>query len=129
MIYEKRIVSTIVWGLIFGFISWGIARICGALPLSGAVSIILSRTILGFVIGISAWRIAWWWHGILLGLFFSLPSGFASLWLGYGWGKGFVPALVTGIIFGFLIELLTTVVFKAEMREAKVEEKKGEKKE
>ena len=128
MVYEKRIVSALVWGVIFGFISWGLVRVSGDVPLSGAVAIILSRTLLGFVIGISAWRIVWWLHGILLGLFFGLPSGFASLWLGRGWGAGFVLTVVTGIIFGFLIELLTTVVFKAELRGAKPEEKKEEEK-
>jgi len=119
MIYEKRVVSATIWGVIFGFISWGLMRISGHIPVQGAVAIILSRTLLGFVIGISAWKITWWLHGLLLGLFFSLPSGFAYTWAGVGWGTGFVLTLVIGIIFGILIELLTTVVFKAEMRETK----------
>ena len=127
MIYEKRIVSATIWGVIFGFISWGLAQISGDIPLSGAVAIIFSQTLLGFVIGISAWKITWWLHGCLLGLFFSLPSGFTFIWVGFGWGAGFVPTLIIGIIFGFLIEFLITVVFNAEMRqEVKEKEKKKE---
>lgn len=129
MIYEKRVVSATIWGLVFGFILWGITRIFGGIPFSGAVAIVLFQALLGFVIGISGWKITWWLHGTLLGLFFALPAGFTSLWLGRGWGKGLAVTLITVIIFGFLIELLTTVVFKAEIREAKVEEKREEKEE
>ncbi len=131
MIYEKRVAGTTVWGTIFGFISWGLIVIFGAIPPTGAASIIISRGLMGFVIGISAWKISWWLHGSLIGLFFGLTSGFASVWAGYGWGGGFTLLLLTGIIFGFLTELLTTVVFKAEMREPeyKEEKRKEEKKE
>ncbi len=124
MIYEKRIISATIWGVIFGFISWGLVQIFGDVPLSGATAIIFSRALLGFVIGISIWKITWWLHGSLLGLFFSLPLGFIAIWVGFGWG-GFALTLVTGIVFGFLIELLTAVAFKAEMRVGiKKEEKK-----
>lgn len=126
MIYEKRVVSATIWGLIFGFVSWGLVRISGPFSLSGAAAIVLSRTLLGFVIGISAWKIAWWLHGLLLGLFFALPSGFFCVWAGMGWGIGFVLTVAVGIAFGILIEFLTTVIFKAEMREAKTEEKEEE---
>lgn len=129
MIYEKRVVSATIWGVIFGFISWGLMHVSGPISMSGAVAIILSRTLLGFVIGISAWRIGWWLHGLLLGLFFALPSGFAYTWAGLGWGTGFVLTVVTGIIFGILIEFLTTRVFKAEMREAKAKGEQEEKEE
>ena len=128
MMYEKRVASTTVWGLIFGFVLWAIARIPGAIPVSGAVGIVLSLTLLGFVMGISAWKIAWWLHGILLGLFFGIPVGFFAVCGELGWGRGFLLAVIGGIVFGFLIELLTTVFFKAGMRKAKVEERKEEKK-
>ena len=129
MIYEKRVVSTTVWGVIFGFILWALLTTSGKVTLSGAVSIILYQALMGFVIGISAWKISWWLHGLLIGLFFSLPLAFGSLWIGMGWGRGFVLTLVIGIVFGFLIEILTTLVFKAEMRIPQVEEKKEEKEE
>jgi len=129
MIYEKRVVSTTVWGVIFGFILWALLTTSGKVTLSGAVSIILYQALMGFVIGISAWKISWWLHGLLIGLFFSLPLAFSSLWIGMGWGRGFALTLVIGIVFGFLIETLTTLVFKAEMRIPQVEEKKEEKEE
>lgn len=129
MIYEKRVVSATVWGVIFGFILWALLTTSGKVTLSGAVSIILYQALMGFVIGISAWKISWWLHGLLIGLFFSLPLAFGSLWIGMGWGRGFALTLVIGIVFGFLIETLTTLVFKAEMRIPQVEEKKEEKEE
>jgi len=132
MVYEKRVVSATIWGVVFGFISWALAMIGKAVPASGVVTIILSFSVMGFVIGISAWKIRWWIHGFLMGLIIILPSSFGAIWAGRGWGAGFIPTIVTGIVFGFLIELLTTVVFKAEMREGKAKEepeKKEEKKE
>ena len=127
MIYEKRVVSTTIWGIIFGFISWGLIGISGKVSLFGAIAIILWWSLLGFTVGISAWKIKWWLHGILLGLFFSIPAGFFCLWSKLDVGMGFVLPIILGIVFGLLIELLTTVVFKAEMREAK--EKREEAKE
>jgi len=129
MVYEKRVVCATIWGIVFGFISWALAMIGGRVPASGVVTIILSYAVMGFVIGISAWKIKWWIHGFLMGLIITLPTSFGALWVKRGWGAGFIPTIVTGIIFGFLIELLTTVVFKAEMREAKAKEKPEKKEE
>jgi len=132
MVYQKRVICAAIWGIIFGFISWALSMISRPVPPFGIVTIILLFAIMGFMIGISAWRIKWWIHGVLIGLIISLPSGFGAIWVGRGWGAGFIPVIVAGIIFGFLIELLTTVAFKAEMREGKAEEepeKKEEKKE
>jgi len=131
MVYQKRVVCATIWGIILGFICWALAMIGGAVPISGIVTIILSYIVMGFMIGISAWKIRWWIHGFSMGLIISLPSSFGAVWAGRGWGTGFILTIVIGIIFGFLIELLTTVVFKAEMREGKAKEepeKKEEKK-
>lgn len=127
MVYQKRVICTTIWGIIFGFIFWTLSMRCWPAPASGIVSFILLYAVMGFVIGISAWRIRWWIHGFLMGLIISLPSGFgAAIWKGCGW---FIPIVVTGIVVGFLIELLTTVAFKAEMREGKAEEKPEKKEE
>ncbi len=81
------------------------------------LQIILSRTMIGFVIGISAIRMNWVIHGILLCLLIGLPMAVASS-MGADMSKFtpqsmFISTLVIGAIYGFLIELVTTVIFKA----------------
>jgi hypothetical protein len=72
---------------------------------------VLNRTLLGFVIGISALRLHWAWHGCLMGAVVgSLFSYSAWMFEGPVW---LVAGLLAGsIIFGLLIEFFTTVVFK-----------------
>jgi len=72
-------------------------------------NILLSRTLMGFLIGISAMRIDWWLHGIVLGFIASIPMAIAV-----------IPrmdivtgTLVMGMIYGFLTELITTKFLKA----------------
>ena len=71
----------------------------------------LNRTLLGFVIGISALRLHWAWHGCLMGVVVgSLFSYSAWMFEGPAW---LVAGLLAGsVIFGLLIEFFTTVVFK-----------------
>jgi hypothetical protein len=61
----------------------------------------------------------WSLNGILMGLIFSLPAGFGAM-LGpknpeFSHTMMFVSTIVMGMIYGLLIELLTTVVFKAKL--------------
>ncbi len=115
MLSAKRLLIATILGFLCGLLSWVGARSVApeAIPWSGVLAIVLSRTVLGFAIGLSAWRVAWWLHGLLLGLIFSLPAAFGGLWVGMGWYPGFVGPLVGGLIIGFLIELITSVGFKA----------------
>ncbi|MEO0102975.1 MAG: hypothetical protein ABIK81_04670, partial [candidate division WOR-3 bacterium] len=76
------------------------------------VSIILSRSLMGFAIGISALKILWWLHGIILGAIFSLPLAFDTL-LSPAAKSAFIWTIIMGIIYGLLIELFTSIVFKA----------------
>jgi hypothetical protein len=80
-------------------------------PLTQAVkyNIVLSRTLMGFMIGISALKLKWWLHGIVLGVIGSLPMAVAV------WGDTqiMIGTLFMGIVYGFLIELITTLLFKA----------------
>ena len=77
-----RLLVTTALGLLFGVICLLIAsRGKAEMPaeMSWAAwswSIILSRALLGFVIGISAWRINYMLHGIVLGFVVSLPMAF-----------------------------------------------------
>ncbi len=113
MIITKRMLIATIIGLIFGVICWKLASSDSPMAWYLAVSIILSRTILGFAIGISSWKINWWLHGILLGLIFSLPGAFAALGNPNNVVFIFLGYLVMGMIYGFLIELITTYLFKA----------------
>lgn len=119
MVNLKRVTVTTLLGLAFGVISWEWAMLGGHIfPWSGVVAIILTRTLMGFVIGISAWEIGWWLHGLLIGLLFGVPSGFTAIWTGYGW-TAFAYTIGSGILFGFLIELITSLGFRAKMPKGK----------
>jgi hypothetical protein len=89
--------------IIFGFppITW-----------ETAAATIANRLLLGFVIGISGWRIHYLLHGALLGLILSLTVsvGFLPDQL-----LQFVLYTSAGVLYGLLIELLATRLFNAPM--------------
>jgi hypothetical protein len=115
----KRLVISILLGVVFGFVCYGFA-LSGQNEVSAilALNIILGRTLIGVAIGISRFTCKHWFlHGIVMGLVFSLPQGFGAM-LGpdnpeFSHNMLFVSTIVMGVIYGFLIELITTVVFKA----------------
>jgi len=51
--------------------------------------------------------------GLLLGAIALLPLSLAGVWAGLKWWPGFVFLLGGGLIGGFLIELVTSVIFGA----------------
>ena len=105
----KILVASIL-GFIAGIVCWRLASSNGPMVASMAWSIILSRTLIGFVIGISAWKINYLVHGILVGLIVSIPMAFAG---GAMQGaKAFWGTLVLGIVYGFLIALITGLIVK-----------------
>ena len=124
----KRLLIATALGLLFGFLNWLLVRNVAMAPLGwlgarnvaapplgwpGALIIILARGALGFAIGLSAWRIRWWLHGLVLGFIFSLPAAFAlPPLLGMTWTLSPLPVLA-GMLIGFLIELITSVGFRA----------------
>ena len=122
----KRVLIATALGLVFGVLSWFLATYGAAKPIprSAIATIILGRTVLGFAIGISAWRVSWWLHGLVLGFIFSLPAAFSARLMGTQIGMQWTPdvaavlVLVLGLVIGFLIELLTSVVFKARLGSA-----------
>jgi hypothetical protein len=110
---SKRLFIATLFGLIFGFVCWGLSSSGGPMSWYAAVSIIISRTLIGFTIGISVLKWKWWLHGIIIGAIFSLPMAFYGFFVP---GKEmfiFLGSIIMGIIYGLLIELFTTVVFKA----------------
>lgn len=105
----KILVATVL-GVIAGIVCWRLASSGGPVPAVMAWSIILSRTLIGFTIGISAWRINYLVHGVLIGLIVSLPMAFAA---GAMKGAGvFWWTLILGAVYGFFIALITNLIVK-----------------
>jgi hypothetical protein len=115
----KRLIIATLLGLAFGFVCFGFA--CsgpGEIPDMLALNIILGRTLIGFGIGISRFSFGHWSvHGIIMGLIFSIPAAFGAMLApenpDFSHSMMFISTIVMGMIYGFLIELITTVVFKA----------------
>lgn len=113
MLNSKRLLIATIFGVIFGFVCWGLTLSEGPQPWYFAVATILSRTLIGFAIGISVLKLGWWLHGIIMGAIFSLPMAFQGFYVPERAMFIFWGTLIMGIIYGFLIELFTSVVFKA----------------
>jgi len=115
----KRLFISTLLGVVFGFVCFGFAS-SGQNEISTilALNIVLSRTLIGVAIGISRFTLKHWsLHGLLMGLVFSLPAGFGAM-LGpetpeFSHTMLMTSTVVMGMIYGFLIELITSVVFKA----------------
>ncbi len=116
MITAKRLIIATLCGFLCGLFCLALASSNPdpASPLSTGIklSIVFSRTLLGFTIGISALRMRWWLHGMMLGAITSIPMAFPML----GQTGIFVGTFVMGVIYGLLIELVTTVLFKARLK-------------
>lgn len=115
----KRLLISTFLGLVFGFVCYGFASSGGhELPMFLGINIILSRMLIGFGIGISRFSFKHWsLHGIVMGLIFSIPAGFGAM-IGpenpeFPHSMLFTSTVVMGMIYGFLIELITSVVLKA----------------
>jgi hypothetical protein len=113
MLTAKRVLIATVCGFICGLFCLYLASSNpnAAEPISTTTKwmILLSRTMLGFTIGISALRLRWWQHGIVLGFICSIPMAIPVLHdpkIGIG-------TLVLGMIYGLLTEWVTTKLFKA----------------
>ncbi|MBD3386994.1 hypothetical protein GF407_18970 [candidate division KSB1 bacterium] len=112
MLSAKRVIITTLCGVLFGFVCLGLATMDpGAEPLSGSikVSIVLGRIMLGFMLGISALRLSWWLHGIVIGIIASIPMAVPIV---PDWNIA-ISTVVMGIIYGFLTELITSKLFKS----------------
>ncbi|MDA3891756.1 MAG: hypothetical protein PF517_08850 [Salinivirgaceae bacterium] len=112
----KRIIIATVSGLLFGFVCFGFACSSGELPIAVSLQIIASRTLIGFTIGISLINMHWVLHGLLIGLLYSLPLGLSALMAPenpeFTKTAMFVSTVIMGVIYGILIELITSILFK-----------------
>ncbi len=106
-----RVLVTTILGFVFGIVCWLLASSGEPeMPAALAWSIILHRALLGFVIGISAWKINYVLHGIILGFIVSIPMALGML--AEKDFRTFLGTLIMGIIYGFLIELITHFLVK-----------------
>ena len=119
----KRIIIATLSGVLFGFVCFGLASSgSGGLACPLALQIITSRTLIGFAIGISCFSLGHWSiHGLFMGMIFSLPLAFSSLMApenpDFSKVGMFIWTIDLGMIYGLLIEVITSLLFKARMKE------------
>jgi hypothetical protein len=110
---KKRILISTLCGFIAGIFCYvsGVLLIPIEHNLILFIWVIVNRTLLGFVIGISALRVHWALNGLIVGLTVGLVFPLNAVMLGKG-----IPLIlsvyVMGIIYGVLIEFFISVVFK-----------------
>ena len=117
----KRLIVASLSGVLFGFVCFTFAS-SGPEPLAWpvAVQIIASRTLIGVAIGLSRFQLGHWsLHGLVLGTVFSLPLAFSGYMapesVELSKDAMFVWTVLLGAIYGLLIEVMTTVLFKAKL--------------
>ena len=113
MLTAKRVIIATLCGVLFGFVCMMMASAnpegAGQLDTVQKISIVLGRTMLGFMIGISAFKLQWWLHGIVLGIIASIPMAIPVMHD----SMIMTGTIVMGLVYGFLTELITSVLFKA----------------
>jgi hypothetical protein len=110
-ILSPRVVIATIMGLLGGGISIGFINMGmgPSLPPAIALRMVLSFGLMGFAIGTSALPWHWSFHGLFFGLIIGLIEGLASVVMGFP----LIIPLIFCAVYGVLIELVTTVVFKA----------------
>jgi hypothetical protein len=113
--YAKRFWLCLFLGFIAGIIcAWtGYSQTPEEIRTMASLQVVLNRALIGFLIGISAWKMSWAAHGIVLGLIGTLPLSVPLIVTPQAGFGIFVMYTLAGAVWGFLIELVTSVVFKA----------------
>ncbi|HBD96120.1 MAG TPA: hypothetical protein DC057_18255 [Spirochaetia bacterium] len=111
---KKRLIICLIGGVISSIICATGMKLTNA---SATIPIILAsgignRILIGFVIGISRWKINYLFHGAILGLVVTLSTSIGLLAQNI---IGFIIYTSAGIIYGILIEIFSTKIFKAKM--------------
>jgi len=116
---SKRLLITTLLGIVFGFVCLNFARSGGnEISTALALNIVSGRMLIGIAIGISRFPMRHWAiHGTVMGLIFGLPAGFGALLAPenpeFSRTAMMLSTLVMGMVYGFLIEFITTVLFRA----------------
>jgi hypothetical protein len=113
MLTTKRVLIATVCGFLFGLVCMGLAssnpNATEPMTTTTKILILFSRTLLGFTIGISALRLTWWLHAIVLGIICSIPMAVPVLdRLDIAIGS-----IVMGVVYALLTEIITSFAFKA----------------
>jgi hypothetical protein len=114
---SRRLLICTVGGLLAGILCSAGGFLTGNIQEFSFLAIaspFLNRVLIGFFIGISRLKINYLLHGMLIGFLVSFISTVSSL---ENSPKGFLFFTSAGIIYGLLIELFATKVFKAGMIE------------
>jgi hypothetical protein len=125
MVGTKRLVIGTLSGVLFGLVCLGIASSSpGPLAWPVAWQLVISRTLIGVAIGVSCFTFGHWAvHGLVMGFLFSLPLAFSGLMapesLAYSKTSMFVWTFVLGMVYGLLIEAITSGLFKAKAQPPK----------
>ncbi|MCD4693102.1 MAG: hypothetical protein K8R79_09320 [Calditrichales bacterium] len=113
MLTTKRVLIATICGFIFGIVCMLLASsnpdATEQLSTSLKLTIVFGRTLMGFTIGVSALRLSWWLHGIVIGIVTSIPMALPIM----DRVDIMIGTFVMGIIYGVLTELITSIVFKA----------------
>ena len=118
----KRVVIATLSGVLFGLVCLGLASASpGELAWPIVAQIIASRTLIGVAIGISAVSLGHWSvHGLAMGAIFSVPLAFSGLMApespDYSKAGMFIGTIVLGMVYGLLIEVIASAIFKARMQ-------------
>jgi hypothetical protein len=112
MAYLKRVAATTILGFIAGIVCWQLGASGGQVQYTTPmiVSTILNRAFIGFVIGISGWGINYLLHGALIGALGGLQMAV------YANENGFIMITVGGIVYGIVIEFVTTKLLGMPMK-------------
>jgi len=113
---NKRLLICIIGGIIAGLICSIGGYLSGNISELTFFSIapaFFNRVMLGFIIGISCLRMNFLFHGALIGLLVSLITSIPFL---EGGITGFLFFTTAGIIYGILIELFATKVFRDKVK-------------
>ena len=111
MLTVKRVLIATLCGLLFGIICTTLASSSPDSNVTWSIqmTILFGRTLMGFTIGISAFKMQWWLHGLMIGFITSIPMAVPVL----DRMDIFIGTFVMGMIYGLLTELITTKLFKA----------------
>ncbi len=96
-------------GILLGVLTIKLINPPTGIPRFFTYFVILSRALMGFGIGASALSITWFLNGLLLGLIYSLPA-FPVFYLLDSFGAVWV--VVTGMIYGVIIEIVLSLILK-----------------
>ncbi len=95
-----------IWNSLYGLIS---SNPDSEITWQIQMSILFGRTLMGFTIGISAIKMQWWLHVIVIGFVSSVPMVIPVM----DRMDIFIGTFVMSVIYGLLTELFTTRLFKA----------------